>query len=148
VENFKTDGLNERWESGVPSDWEGEMGEHDDEYIVCQYALPNAISNLRTPAEVRGYDISGMGTHSPYAENGADDEIGNHNNSDDMETEDTGANDMETDDTGAVRAVRVVRNLSQEYFRKRLVQHFDICWRRNDLVWPQRTRVTEPPTYE
>jgi hypothetical protein len=141
---LETDGLNERWESGVPSDWEGEMGDHDDESIVRRFALPNAILNLRTPAEARGYDISGMGTVSPYAVpyNGADDEIGNDNNPEDMETEDIAG--TETEDNGVVR---VVRNLSQEYFRKRLVQHFDICWRRNDIVWPQRSRVTEPPTY-
>jgi hypothetical protein len=44
---LEVDGLDKRWESGVASDWEGELGEHDEEDV------PNAIQNLTN-------DMSGM----------------------------------------------------------------------------------------
>jgi len=32
--------------------------------------------------------------------------------------------------------VRVVRNLSLNYFRRKLIEHFDILFQRKELVWP------------
>ena len=37
-----------------------------------------------------------------------------------------------------------VHKLSLASFRSRLINHFDILWRRNQILWPTRTD-TEPP---
>jgi hypothetical protein len=43
-------------------------------------------------------------------------------------------------------SIRVVRKLSQNYFCRKLVEHFDILWTQNKVVWPKRHRspVTVP----
>jgi len=33
--------------------------------------------------------------------------------------------------------VRIVRYLSLQYFRKKLIEHFDIMFKRYQLVWPK-----------
>jgi hypothetical protein len=114
------DGLDEQWETGVQSDWEGPLGEHKDE------VLPNANQNLR-------YDTSGRISFG----NDVDPNIGSH----DME-DDTAFHDDSTLHDGT----RIVCKLSQKYFREKLVEHFDIVWRRNEVVWPRRTGQT-PPNY-
>jgi len=35
-------------------------------------------------------------------------------------------------------SVRVVRNLSLNYFRKKLIEHFNILFQHHELVWPSR----------
>jgi hypothetical protein len=35
-------------------------------------------------------------------------------------------------------ATRVVKNLSLPYFRSKLIQHFDIAFKRNEIQWPGR----------
>jgi hypothetical protein len=32
----------------------------------------------------------------------------------------------------------VVRKLHRDYFRRKLVEHFDILWRQNKIQWPKR----------
>jgi hypothetical protein len=138
---LNVDGLNVRWNSGVPSDWEGELGQHDHRDVL-RHAVPNAIRNLQSPAELRRYDGSGLGVGVTYG-NDVDDEILMRNATNAVyELGEIDTDGMDTpQDTGGVR---IVRKLSQEYFRKRLVEHFDICWRRNDIVWPRRMRVAGP----
>jgi hypothetical protein len=54
---LEIDGLDESWEDGVPSDWEGELGNHENDGLVNKYATP--ISRLHSAA--RNFDASGMG---------------------------------------------------------------------------------------
>ena len=55
------DGLTGEWVNGVPvSDWEGTMGEHDDDYPLNKN-VPNAVSRLHHNLNFRHYDLSGMG---------------------------------------------------------------------------------------
>jgi hypothetical protein len=35
--------------------------------------------------------------------------------------------------------IQVVRNLKLNYFRSKLVTHFDIAYKRGEVVWPKRT---------
>jgi len=118
------DGLDERWESGVQSDWEGELGQHNEQEVA------NAIHNLRNPAECRGYDMSGMSF-------GNDVDL-------DIEGTVTMGEEISSDNFTSQDGVRIVCKLSQKHFRQKLVEHFDILWRRNDLVWPQRTGRPPP----
>ena len=57
--------------------------------------------------------------------------------------EDNDEDDFEEHGEGEVR---IVRNLSLKYFRSKLVEHFDIKFRRNELVWP-RSRGAKPIAY-
>ena len=43
--------------------------------------------------------------------------------------------------------VRVVREMSLGAFRRRLIEHFNILWRKGEVQWPSRTGVVEwaPP---
>ena len=53
--------------------------------------------------------------------------------------------EAEEEDDGEEAEVRVVNKLSQKYFRDRLVEHFNIMFRRGELRWPKR-RGTTPPS--
>jgi len=47
-----------------------------------------------------------------------------------------------TDDDDTGRAdVKIVRHLTLNNFRGRLIEHFDIMFKRNQLVWPQRMSI-------
>jgi hypothetical protein len=63
---------------------------------------------------------------------------------------DSSAGDMEIDGEdppiGAPGA-RIVRKLSQDYFRTRLVEYFDILFKKNRIQWPSRTGLAELTTY-
>jgi hypothetical protein len=107
---LEADGLDENWESGVPSEWEGELGA-----IPVEGDVGNAIQNL---------------THNLLDCTFVDD--------DDRDAE------TMSQDSILPNGTRIVRHLSQKFFRQRLVEHFHILWERNELVWPQRTRETRP----
>jgi len=40
----------------------------------------------------------------------------------------------------AASAVRVVRHLERDYFREKLVEHFNILYERNQIIWPKRNQ--------
>ena len=52
--------------------------------------------------------------------------------------------EAEEEDDGEEAEVRVVNKLSQKYFRDRLVEHFNIMFRRGELRWPKRRGTTAP----
>jgi hypothetical protein len=128
------DGLAERWQEGIRSDWEGELGENyqpDMQGFVIGRggAMPSAIQRLHNPSSSRQFgDSSGMGR----GEDGGDDLCG-----EESDTVHHGFNPIlgaEVDPEG----VRVVRNLTLDYFCKRLIEHFDIMFERHEIVWPSR----------
>ena len=124
---LEADGLDNEWENGVSSEWEGELGEYgDDEFGEF---VPAAIANLRNPAERRSYDVSGMS-------------VGNDVNlSPVVQEEVRNENLLGWEDSNGVR---IVRKMSLACFRAKLIEHFDILWQRNHLVWPQRNNVPRP----
>ena len=38
------------------------------------------------------------------------------------------------------QTINVVRELSHELFQQKLIQHFDICWRQNEIWWPSQMK--------
>jgi hypothetical protein len=104
--------LSKQWENGMHlewgmhSEWEGQSGFHN-ERDVSRF-VPFAISRLRRESR-EGYDAYGMGP-------GNDRE--NSMNID--------GPDYTGDDPVPDRRARIVRHLSRDYFRKRLVEHFAI----------------------
>jgi hypothetical protein len=61
MHNFvlEADGLNEQWDNGVPSDWEGDLGRHSPRDVNT--FLPPALSRALRPDQMSEYDTSGMG---------------------------------------------------------------------------------------
>ena len=116
---LEVDGMDAPWDGiNVPtSEWENKLGEldHDD--------VPLALTRILWPAEIRAYDTSRVGEHLEQEESDDDD---------DVDTRD-GDNDSQE--------VRHVRNLSLDYFRSKLVEHFDIKFWQHQVVWPRRRGV-------
>ena len=54
---LEIDGLDEQWNSGVPSRWQGEDGQHD----ATDPVTVRAIGRLHNPSAIRDYDTSAMG---------------------------------------------------------------------------------------
>jgi hypothetical protein len=133
------DGLTGEWRDGVPvSDWEGSMGQHDDDYPVSD-RVPNAVAQLHHNLNFRNYDLSGMGPGSDISssmrqQSAAAVEAGLNEYDIDNSKDD----DEDNDDDDKEPAVRVVRQLSLKYFRTKLVKHFAIRFHHNQLRWTIR----------
>ena len=111
------------WCTSANQCWEGELGNLEPE------DLPLALWRALSPSEIRAYDTSALGLDR--SSEGQDEEV----------VEDGAEHGSEDGAEG----VRVVRKLSLKYFRSKLVEHFDILWSRNQVVWP-RSRGSKKPT--
>ena len=75
---------------------------------------------MSTNLEPRNYDVSGMGPGDDVVEHYAlDVDLNDHSHH--------GLGDGE---------VRIVRKIGLGFFRSRLVEHYDILWQQNKIVWP------------
>ena len=54
---LEVDGLGDKWENGVPSEWEGPLGQHD----LSDIQHIRALARLNNPGMYRNYDGSGIG---------------------------------------------------------------------------------------
>jgi hypothetical protein len=125
------DGLDERWQAGVPSDWQGELGQHEQRDLN---RLPPAITRLHNPALSRNYDSSAMGHGEDFYDERRARQL--HYEPQDRVSQVIAQLD------GAV----MVRSLTMEQFCKRLVKHFNIAFAHREIVWPSRTGVPAPIT--
>ena len=123
---LEIDGLDENWENGVPSEWEGDLGRHGakdtaDRVPAILHRMGEAACNIP-----RGdaFDLSGQGPAPDYTDAYMDPRA----------REDAG---------GGTGEVRRVRDMSMRAFRAKLIEHFDIQWRRNAVRWPSRTGVLQ-----
>lgn len=116
---LEIDGLDDKWEEGVLSTWQGNEGELDQEELA-------QIGRLHNPSKARSY--SGM-------EPGDDNEPG-----DDDDIED---DNEDTELPLSLDGIRLVRSMTIETFRSKLVRHFDIAFTRRELQWPRRNRTVE-----
>ncbi len=118
---------------GLDGEWDRIQGNHD-AIDVLRHA-PSALQCLYNASEwdPRTLDLSGMG-HGDQPEFEVEMETNNPNAG-----ENNGAAVMEEVDI----PVRVVRNLSLNYFRQKLIEHFDIMYQQHQLVWP----VRRPPIH-
>jgi len=123
---LEVDGLDKAWDgvSVNASEWEGEIGGLEE----CD--TPMAIRNLLSPAQIREYDTSTIGGMMDMDE---DDDEDNEEDDDEM------ADALVESGEGVV----YVRNLSLQYFRSKLIEHFDIKFRLGEVVWP-KSRGPEP----
>ena len=113
----------------MPSTWEGELGDFE--------AAPSAIQTLNSPAEFRNFDLSGMGAGNDCDEN----------SSLTCEADDTVPAVSAVTETSRDEPISVI-GLSQKHFKTKLVNHFDILFRQNKIVWPSWTGLPVPSEYD
>jgi hypothetical protein len=103
---------------GLDGEWDGVNGQHEVTDVLRH--APAALQRLYVNPALM--DLSGMG-HGNDVENGVMPSNG--------QVLEGVMNDDDPPET-----VRVVRNLSLNYFRRKLIEHFDILFQRKELVWP------------
>lgn len=115
---------------GLDEKWDGVLGEQTDDDLQDIMAL----RRLKNPIP-RNYDTSGMGYRNDRIEEVLEDDMQMENTSNyfdmlqDVDNNDAG-NDSSNDSVS-------VRTLSFDYFRKKLVNHFEIAYERKEIVWPK-----------
>ena len=119
---------------GVPSPWEGELGEFDAEDLEL---IPEHIRNRLELYNLSSDDIAEQDHDNSSDEH--DDEEYNTN----MALLQTVEEPMLPATSGG--PVRIVRKLTHDQFRSRLVDHFDILFKKNEIKWPRRFG-SRPPT--
>ena len=133
------DGLNKTWTDGVSqSDYLGELGdfEEDDLTVHNEFALyrlhkligGTSHTKMDLSKNRRGADCTSSHNDLTGMFGEADESNENEDNND------TGDDDSEE--------VRVVGKLSFNYFRERLIEHFDILFKNKKIVWPTRNKAT------
>jgi hypothetical protein len=125
------DGLSVGWDSGVPSSWEGEIGNFKPD------AIPAAIRRLISPDVIRTYDQSSVGYRTGTST--GDGVRNDGNNGDDGQQ----CNQMIITDGEEVP----VNQLSLHQFRAMLIEHFNICFHENRITWPNRLASKAPPRH-
>jgi hypothetical protein len=129
---LEVDGLDDKWDEGVASSWEGALGRH--EIHDVEEHLPQAITRLMSPAAMRAYDVSGMGF-------GEDRPI--QDNLPTFDERHLTRQERQYENEGR-SPVRIVKDLRLMYFRSKLIQHFEIAFQRNEIIWPgRRNRQTQ-----
>jgi hypothetical protein len=122
------DGLSAGWKNGVPSQWESESGQFDDNDVpalIRKLLDPNGIN----PRAVCTYDTSYCG----YMGAGDDD-------NDYCKIQQNQHNDNEYHEELEFRNERhvSVNNISLKLFREMLVEHFNVLFHENKIIWPRR----------
>jgi len=122
------DGFSAGWENGVPSQWESESGQFDDNDApasIWKILDPNGIN----PRAVCTYDTSYCG----YMDAGDDD-------NDYCKIQQNQHNDNEYHEELEFRNERhvSVNNISLKRFREMLVEHFNVLFHENKIIWPRR----------
>ena len=117
------DGLDKPWDGvNMPtSEYEGRFGEFDFD------DMPVYMQRLYSPDEIRAYDESKIVRGVSYA----------------ASSDSVGVSGRTVIDDDHIDDIRVVRNLSLDYFRGRLVEHFDILFRQGKVIWP-KSRGQQP----
>jgi hypothetical protein len=127
---LEIDGLDKRWESGIPSDWEGNLG-----------MFETADVQAHVPFAIRRLMANSLQTYDATTNHGDDDEVEVHLADERDPNEDVPLAQA------TVNGIRIVRHLSLKFFKGRLIEHFDIQWGRNKIEWPSRlpNHLRPPP---
>ena len=124
------DGLAENWLDGARSDYLGDMGLHN----------PIYNNNIHI-------DYSGLGNGNDRVENGndelSDDEEWSINSSSIDNTINNNNNNVNNNASDNI-SYKIVRKLEYSYFRTKLIEHFDILFQNQQIVWPTRIGYKKP----
>jgi hypothetical protein len=120
---LKVDGLDQQWEDGVASDWEGELGRNN--AAEChQHDAPFAIQQLNDP-QIEDF---GSRQHEHAA-----------SNIQPADGESVGVqDDVSRIEQMTADGATYTNSLPYKEFRERLVIHFDILHRQRKIRWPTR----------
>ena len=111
---LEIDGLDQQWDGirNTTSEWEGELGN------LAPEDIPFAIRRINDPSLLREYDSSSIGVANQRKRNVPATRVAS--NSDLREGQ-----------------IRNVRDLSMNNFRSKLINHFEIKFRMNEIEWPK-----------
>ena len=102
------------------------MANHEHNHRFHHFSLERLLS----PQQFATYGPTGMGPGTDFVEaNGKDNDL-----------HPTGGKTHRCGD----QAVCLVREFDFEWFRGRLVEHFDILFKRGEIWWPTRKKQAEP----
>jgi hypothetical protein len=121
------DGLSVGWQNGVPSHWELQSGQFQENEI------PDAIRRLVSPDAIRTYDRSSCGYNSAGA-----------GRSTEAAVSDDGNGHHSTHRIIAEGEAVAVNELPLSLFRAMLVEHFNVLFHEHKIVWPKRLAGTTP----
>ena len=118
-------------EDGLDSGWDmnqymSDLGHHDEDDSNCFLGPPLNSTQVQTQLQ---FDTSGMGHGSDRRRTGFQDPA----------TEE--GPPAEVDEDGAIK----VHTLTLKYFRAKLVENFDILWKKEQIQWPSRTGLGPRP---
>jgi hypothetical protein len=125
---LEVDGLDKGWDTGALSPWETDMGMHNPHDCNTRNF---AMHRLMNPADFSRLDHSALGRGNDAPEPTPED------------PDDVITRKGKTYPKGH-QGVRVVRELDFDYFRERLVEHFDILFQRNQIKWLACHRKAPP----
>lgn len=111
---------------GIDGEWDGALGMQDANDVTSH--VPFSLQRLQLGFDPRLYDASGIGPGEDVQGLIATMETVNNRE----------LHGAEHNAEAEVGGCRIVRYLSLNYFRNKLIQHFDIMFKRYELVWPQR----------
>ena len=110
---------------GLSSEWQGELGLFDFDDNMDE--VPFSIKRLNNPANRRRYDSSGL-DHTLSVDDCEDEEPI-------IENQDFSSTDISYTSTNQVH------NLGLSLFRNKLIEHFDILFKENKIMWPRNVKV-------
>ena len=124
------DGMDIPWQGHFKCDYEDDAFQ---DYIASD--TPSSVHELyRVYGELNCIDLSGAGMNNvSVLEN-----FGSSNS--DIESEDESDEVLESHLPTDTTSIREVNTLSHEFFRSKLVEHFDILFKQKKLVWPKASR--------
>ncbi|KAI2499538.1 Plant transposon protein [Fragilaria crotonensis] len=125
------DGLSHKWDDGVPSSYENDDGEFQDEDI------PAAIRRLVDPIgneghRLRTFDSLRFGFQANHEDDARD--------CDDDDDDDDGDNDAHL-----IRSGTSVKSIEFNRFRAMLIENFNIAFHEDKLKWPKRFAKNTKP---
>jgi hypothetical protein len=166
---LEIDGRDVQWKEGVASDWEGESFEVANETTNVDDDTRIAdVTTMDDTAVTAGADVTAENNGQLQAgeESGADLQVladvpnaihclhhsmarrdgvcTTENVVDDNISDDAAEEEPPTAKT--VGGITRVRMLSLDFFRSKLVTHFDIAYKRNEVKWPRRMKSRSPAT--
>ena len=129
---LEVNGLDERWQDGVPSNWEV-SNEYTNGDMTTISDIPGALLRLQYPVQHRNYnDTSRMCPGDDVPQSIQEDVRENEGEEEYSETV-IGVNDG----NGDLSSARKVRSMEFVEFCQKLVTHFNIAFQRNELQWPR-----------
>ena len=135
LHNFllEEDGLDERWDAAKYLYSDGAHDERDVHHYL------GARDHRQMLQGMYDFDNSGMGAGEEDGDTPLESVTEEVYEGDMMDVGDGDLMDTEEDN------VILVRHMKLADFKSRLIENFDILWRRNEVVWPSRTGTDPPP---